>query len=174
MRIENRDKISINNFLRQPINREEFDELYILTLKLVELINLKISNTTFNKLDLEILDDKDGIYKQIKINLKDKFISIELCEPIKNEYFISKKIKYLNKNNIEFTKRLVKTTYPKNDIFRELALKKWRYNGEGISLKCFEELNSIDYIQELPIYSISEYKEKVKHYTKCLSKNKNQ
>ena len=173
MKIKLSDKILINNFLNQTIDINEFNDLYILILEIVEIINSKASHNKFNKFNLEILDAEDGIYKKIKINLKDKSVCIELCENLENKYFVAKSITFLNENNIEFTKRLVKTTYPQNNIFMELALKRWKYNGYGVSIKHFEEIDNIDYTKELPIYSISEYNEKIKHYTRCLSKNKN-
>ena len=171
MKINNNDKTLVNFFLELPIDRKEFDKLFTLILEFNELFNFD-KNYNFNKLNLEILDDKDDIYKQVRINLKDKTICIELCEILENKYFISKNITYHNENNIEFTKILAKSEYSKTDAFRELALKKWKYNGKDVSMKCFTELEKINYIKDIPIYSKEKYETKQNHYKRCLSKNK--
>ena len=203
MKIDNQDKILVNQFLELPIDRDEFDKLYIILLEVVEKIRplfsiidklemlerkddngdnykkieIKLEDNKsicmeFSIANLEIIDDEDNIYKELEINPKDKTICISLCENLENKYFVSKNITYHNENNIEFTKILAKSEYPKTDAFKELALKKWQYNGKGVSLDCFTELANINYINDIPLYSIYEYKNKKNHYHRSLSKNK--
>lgn len=172
MKLETEDKILATNFLKQEMEREELEKLYTLILKILELINIDIINPKFSKVNLEIEDDEDCIYKQIKINLEEKCINIGLCKQLKNKYFIATNITYYNENNIEITKILVKNSYPKDDKFMELALKKYKYSIENNIIKDYKEIENINYTKEIPIYSINEYKEKKEHYVKCLSKNK--
>jgi len=172
MKLETEDKILATNFLKQQIEIEELEKLYTLILKILELININIITPKFSKVKLEIEDDEDCIYKQIKINLEVKCIDIGLCKQLKNKYFIATHITYHNENNIELTKILVKSLYPKDEKFMELALKKWQYSIENKSIKDYKEIKNINYTKEIPIYSINEYKEKQEHYIKCLSKNK--
>ena len=172
MKLETEDKILATNFLKHQIEIEELEKLYTLILKILELININIINPKFSKVNLEIEDDEDCIYKQIKINLEEKCIDIGLCKQLKNKYFIATNITYHNENNIELTKILVKSLYPKDEKFMELALKKWQYSIENKSIKDYKKIKNINYTKEIPIYSINEYKEKQEHYIKCLSKNK--
>lgn len=171
MKITNQDKLLVTQFLELHIDREEFEILYTKLLNLVELINFE-KKYNFNNLKLEIEDDNDNFYKQVKINLKDNIVCMELCEKIDNNYFISKKLTYYNDNYIEFTKILVKSEYSKSDKFTELTVKKQKYNGKGVSIKYFTELESINYIEDIPIYSVYDYNMKKCTYLKCLSKNK--
>lgn len=166
---ENNDKEMINLLLNSPIDKYEFENLYIELIEIVNLINLeKITKLSkYNKFYTEILDDKDNLYKKITINLKERTISIDLCQLINTNYFIAKNITYYNKNNIQFCKKLVKQEH-----FIELALKKWKYNGQDVNNNCFKELEIIDYTKTIPCYSIYELRETENHYKRCLSKNK--
>lgn len=173
MKKEHKDKELTTYFLNNPINREEFDNLYMLVLKIVEMINFKELATKFTNFYTEILDDEDKIYKKVTINLKTGTISIDLCQPINKDYFIAKNITFYNENNIQFCKKLVKIMNYNQNTFRELALKKWKYNGQGVSIKYFEEIETVDYTETIPFCSIYELRDTENLYKKCLSKSQN-
>lgn len=162
----------INYFLDTPINYEEFFKLYLLIQETLRVINFKESKTRLKNFNIEIPDDNDQIFKEVKIDIPTKNISISLCQNITEDYFISTNITYYNTQNIEITKKLVKTKFPNGKSFRELAIKKWQYNGEEEFMNQFKEIESIDYTENIPIYSINEIKDSEKHYIKCLSKNR--
>ena len=162
----------INYFLDKPINYEEFSKLYLLIKETLKVINFKESQTRLKSFNIEITEDEDQIYKEIKINIPAKYISINLCQNITEDYFISTNITYYDIQNIEITKKLVKTKFPNGKSFRELAIKKWDYNGQEQFMNQFKEIESTDYTENIPIYSINEIRDSEKHYIKCLSKNR--
>ena len=70
MKIDNQDKILVNQFLELPIDRDEFDKLYIILLEVVEKIRPLFS--IIDKLEiLERKDDNGDNYKKIEIKLED-------------------------------------------------------------------------------------------------------
>ena len=166
------DKKIINYFLDNSINYEEFSKLYLLIQETLKIINFKESKTRLKSFNIEITDDEDQIYKEIKINLPFRQISISLCQNITEKYFISTNITNYDQEEIQIIKTLVKTNFPNGKSFRELAIKKWQYNGEEEFIDKFKEIDSIDYTENIPCYSINEIKDSEKHYIKCLSKNK--
>lgn len=168
---QNEQKL-INYFLENPINREEFNNLYILVLEILDIIKFKDTKTKITNFNMEILHDKDKIHKEINVNLNDKTISISLCKNLTEEYFIATNITFSSESNIEFSKILVKTTFPKGKSFRELAAKKWQYNVQEQILKNFKEIEAIDYTENIQCCSINEIRESENTYIKCLSKNR--
>lgn len=166
---ENNDKEMITLLLNSPIDKYEFDNLYIELMNVVNIVNLDRINklSKYNKFYTEILDDEDKLYKKVTINLEEKTISIDLCQTIDQNYFIAKNITYYNESDIQFCKKLVK-----QENFIELAIKKWQYNGQGINIQCFKEIENVDYTKTIPCCSISELRDTKNHYKRCLTKNK--
>lgn len=166
------DKKLINYFLDTPINYEEISKLYLLIKETLKVINFEKNQTRLKSFNIEITDDEDQIYKEIKINIPAKYISINLCRNVTEDYFISINITYCDNFDIEISKKLVKTNFPNGKSFRELAIKKWQCNIKGEIIDKFKEIESIDYTENIQCCSIDEIRESEKKYIKCLSKNK--
>lgn len=159
----------INYFLDRPININEFANLNQLINEVLEKLRFDVTKKRLSKFNIELVEENDKIYKEININ--DKSISVTLCQNITNDYFIATNIMYNNDKNIEFSKKLVRTEYPRKNTFIELAMKKWQYNGMGLDINNFELTESNNYIETLPIYSYAKLTENNNIYIKCLSKN---
>lgn len=166
------DKKLINYFLDTPINYEEISNLYLLIKEVLKVIDLKANKTRVKNFDIEIIDDEDQIYKEIKVNLPFQQISISLCQNITENYFISTNITYYDQEEIQIIKTLVKTNFPNGKSFRDLAIKKWQCNIKGEIIDKFNEFDSIDYTENIRCCSINEIRDSEKKYIKCLSKNK--
>ena len=89
-------------FLMQPVQIEEVKELTTIATEVLKLINFDNKNVEFKEVYTELTKDKDGLYKEITINLKDKSVSIASCQELKDDYFISKKLIYSNANEIKY------------------------------------------------------------------------
>lgn len=154
-------------FLMQPVQLEEIKELKILALEFLNLVNFNNQNKKFKEVFTGIIDEKDGLYKEITVNLKNKSVVISSCQELKDDYFISKKLIYVNNNDIKYYETLVKKESP-NSIYREIVTKGWKYGEDYTAIKICSE----NYTEDIPVYSIQELRNSKNHYSKCLSKNK--
>ena len=170
---EKPNKELIEYFLNELINIDEFDKIYSLVMDIMIIINFENIDRKYANIIIEIANDDDKIYKKVIINPQNKSISINLCQNVNSKYFIAKNLTFYNEKDISFTKILVNKPYDYRNEYKELAIKRWKYNGEGIRLNNFEEITVEDYTKTIPIYSMTELKLTQEHYTKCLSKNKN-
>lgn len=167
------NKEIIEYFFNEPINTDEFNKIYSLIIEIMKTINFENIDKKYANIVIEIDNDDDKIYKKVIINPQNKSISINLCQTVSSKYFIAKNLTFYNERNITLTKKLVNKPYDYRNSYKELALKRWKYNGNGINLNNFEEITIEDYTKTIPIYSMTELKLIQEHYTKCLSKNKN-
>lgn len=185
--IEEQDKILAKDFINNDtLTIEEFDSLYWQLRLIHQSIDyqilrkysyLRLKNSTenvYHNLLMDITDDKDGIYKQVKISTEDMITSIEQCKNLSERYYISEKIEFWNEFEVYFSRTLLKTNYPQKKEFIPIAFKKWLYNPQdGITLP--EEIESENYtktIQKKSESLIKNQEEQNKVYVKCLSKNK--
>ena len=114
MKLETEDKILATNFLKQQIEREELEKLYTLILKILELINIDIINPKFSKVNLEIEDDEDCIYKQIIKKKLNPSIEIEGVLATMYDGRTNLSIQVLEEIKKFFPDKLYKTVIPRN------------------------------------------------------------
>lgn len=183
LEIEEKDYQITEEFLTASLTKEEFDTLYWQVWLIHQSIDfstlrkyayLKLASSTNQKypnLWMDLTDEKDGIYKQVKISIEDMTTSIEQCKNLNNGYFISERIEVWNTDEIYFYQTLLKTNFPKKKEFIELAQKAWLYNNEipleKIKAENYTKINSTNKQVSEPYQ-----KERKKQYIKCLSKNK--
>lgn len=185
--IEEQDKILAKDFINNDtLTIEEFDSLYWQVRLIHQSIDyqilrkysyLRLKNSTeniYHDLLMDITDDKDGIYKQVKISIEDMITSIEQCKNLSERYYISEKIEFWNDFEVYFYRTLLKTNYPQKKEFIPIAFKQWMYNQKnGIALP--KEIESENYTEIIPKESellIKNQEEQKKVYVKCISRNK--
>lgn len=181
--IEAQDKLLSQNFLTyQNINQTEINSLYwqiesindaIDFKKLRKYSYLRLKNSKKDKypnLIIDLDDEVDGIYKQIKISTDNLTIEIEQCKNLANGYYIFENIKFYNEYETYITRTLLKTKYPNNVEFIPLSKKEWLYNGKE---KKIEMIDSIDYTKYNieKIREIEKIEKHTKTYIKCLKRN---
>lgn len=186
LEIDESDRKITQDFLSQStLSKEEFNALYWQVRLIHQAIDFptlrmysyqRLKNSTQDKypdLIMELDDEKDGIYKQVRISPENMTISIELCKNLKDGYFIAECIEFWNDYESYFSRKLFKINYPKKEEVTSLAYKEWQYNGVE---KTLEEMPSLDFTATTLSKSDKEYLEATpseqKHYIRCLSKNK--
>ena len=174
-------KILANNFIKESvITKEEFDSLYWQAKLIYEAINLpklrqysylRLKNSiqdVYHDLIMDLDDEKDGIYKQIKISIDFLKVCIQKCQKVTNEYCIFECIEYIDEYQIYYYKTFLKTSYPNLEEFIPLSYKKWMYHEEK---ELLEEINNIDYTKSASSLT-NNFNKANKNYIKCLSRNK--
>ena len=160
-------------FLSQPVSMEEVKELKQIAHNTIKLINFNNEKRDFNELKTNIIDNKDGLYKDITINLEDETVTITFCQPLDGNYFISKKMRYNLIEEIEFTETLVaiETLIIRKELvsnYREIATKEWAFGIDYVG----KQISATNYTKDIPAYTIQELNKSNNHYSKCLTKNK--
>ena len=181
--IEEQDKLLSQNFLKnQNINEKEINDLYwqieaindaIDFRKLRKYSYLRLKNSKKDKypnLTIDLDDEVDGIYKQIKISVENLTIEIEQCKNLANGYCIFENIKFYNEYETYITRTLLKTKFPNNVEFIPLAKKEWLYNGKEKKLEMMEFIDYTKYNIE-KIREIEKIEKHTKTYIKYLKKN---
>lgn len=178
------DKELAAQFLQSSIGiiKYDFDKLYKDITVIAPRINFaglkaamkEISDNkpdNYHKLNTEYYSEKDERFKKATIIIEIEQIIIESCRNIANSYFLAESVSYsLAKDEAFYTRTLLKTNYPDDQEFIQLATRTVHYNCEGVSDKCFREITSENYTA---INNCQVDEQRKKHYMRCLTNNHN-